>query len=138
MSAYGESIGIVDYKSSANLSQIVKVPDASRVVIACYCRSYTVARDWTAKDLVLNIAGTFEIDGYHGSLEYAGARPLAATALRFEETRSDRLVRLESPEWTVLHHSLVIDSLQLTAPGHMDVRVEPISMDELRGRGRAK
>jgi hypothetical protein len=123
----------VNYSSSASLTQKIPVKNAKTITIKCYCRSYTVIRNYEYKDIRLKIDGTFSIAGYHGSAEDAGAVPLKPEGLAFKVSRKHDSLTLKSPEWVYIHHSLYLDKLVVLAPDDdgIQVNVEQQGIGEL-------
>src|SRR5215203_7333045 len=69
---YGRGI---EYTDTAREVQAVEYGDAASVTIRCYCQSHRVEVDFKARNLTLDIKGTYSIGGYHGSAKDAGVRP---------------------------------------------------------------
>jgi len=80
------------------------------------------------------VRGTYSIEGYHGSRQDAGAKPIASSDFEFQSSETNNVLTLESPEWTYLHHTLLIDELEIIVPFVLKVHVDQFSFDELEGR----
>jgi len=46
----------------------------------------------------------------------------------------DNVAILESPEWIYIHHSLLIDELEVKVPFDLKFKVDQLSFDELENR----
>lgn len=127
---YGRGI---EFEDTASQKQVVELGDAGAAIIRCYCQSHRVKVDYSAKAITLRIMGTYSIGGYHGSKADAGAEPIPDGALHFSQERSENKIVLDSAEWQYIHHSLVIDSLEVTTP--VQVHFEHYTYEQLYGRG---
>jgi hypothetical protein len=126
---YGRGIEFTD---KANQTQSIDIGDAGAATIRCYCQSHRVEMDFKAREITLEIAGTYSIGGYHGSAEDAGARPIPEKALHFSFRREGQVVILESPEWEYIHHSFLIDDLVVRSP--IPVHFEHFAYEQLENR----
>ena len=125
----------ISYLSSDTYKQKVSTKDISSITIQCYCSTYSVVRKYDTKDLTLNIWGTFSIGGYQGFVEDAGAAPLKPEQLSFAVSNDNGSLTLSSPEWSQIHHALLIDKLEVHAPlGGMHIKVEQLKYTDLEGR----
>jgi hypothetical protein len=124
----------VFYSSTATVRQTITINDNEAITIRCYCPQYTVRRESDSDSITLVVRGTYSIEGYHGSRQDAGAKPIASSDLEFQSSEADNVLTLESPEWIYLHHTLLIDELEIIVPFVLKVHVDQLSFDELVGR----
>jgi hypothetical protein len=108
--------------------------DSEVVVESSMPEAKVVVQRGISPEVVLDIAGRFSIVGYHGSREKAGVRDLSGPELGFSVSRPDDTLTLSSPEWTFIHHALLIDHLTITLPESIAIRFRQLSSDQLEGR----
>jgi hypothetical protein len=126
---YGRGI---EYTDTAREVQAVEYGDATAVTIRCYCQSHRVVVDFKARNVSLDIKGTYSIGGYHGSAEDAGVRPIPAKALHFSSRREGSVLVLDSPEWEYIHHSFLVDNVIVTSS--LPVHFEHLTYEQLYDR----
>ena len=121
-----------DFAVTGKITQSITIENDLPVVIRCYCENRTINKNPNENILELKITGTHASVGYHGEQE----KPefISPGLLRFVEKRNSEGLILESREYTYIHHAYIINSLQISAPAETEVRVMPLSLEELEGR----
>jgi hypothetical protein len=126
---------VVFFQSSQSHRQIVPLVNDTEVVVeSSMPQAKIVVQRGISPEVVLDITGRFSIAGYHGSRENAGVQDLSGPELAFTLSRSNGTLTLSSPEWTFLHHALLIDSLTITLPESIALRARQLSSDQLENR----
>ena len=127
--------GQVFFESSQSHRQIVQLMNDTEVVVeSSMPEAKVVVQRGMASEVVLDITGRFSIAGYHGPRENAGVQDLSGPELAFTLSRPDGTLTLSSPEWTFIHHALMIDHLTITLPESIALRLRQLSSDQLEGR----
>jgi hypothetical protein len=132
-----DSARLVNFQDRDSQIQRVKLDGARRVILECYCRRRKIAiiRPLAGEPMTLRIDGLYNINGYHGTREDAGARPIPPEALHFTRTDEDGVIRMRSTEWRFMHHKLVVESLRVEVPSGVMVQFALLT-DEALGERR--
>jgi hypothetical protein len=120
---------------SQSYHQAIQLTTETEVVVeSSMPEAKVVVQRGIDRQVILDITGRFSIAGYQGSREKAGARDLSGPELAFSVSRSTGTLTLSSPEWTYIHHALLLDHLTITLPESITLQIRRISSDQLEGR----
>jgi hypothetical protein len=123
----------VFFESRQSYRQAIQLMTESEVVVeSSLPEAKVVVQRGVDRQVILDITGRFSIAGYQGSREKAGALDLSGPELAFGVSRSTGTLTLSSPEWTYIHHGLLLDHLTIALPESIALRIRRI--DQLEGR----
>lgn len=123
----------ISFESRQSHRQVVHLMGAREIVLesSLLDTDVVVQRGDTA-EVILIIAGRYSIAGFHGSRARANARDLTGPELAFTVSRAPNTLILSSPEWTYIHHSLLIERLTITLPESISLKFSRVM--SLEGR----
>jgi hypothetical protein len=125
----------VFFDSSQAYHQAIRLMSETEVIVESSMPQEKVeVQRGTDGQVILSIVGRFSIAGYHGSRADAGAHAITGSDVAFRVSRTPDTLTLSSPEWTYIHHALLIDRLTIALPDAMAITFRRISSDELEGR----
>ena len=123
------------FESTQSHRQAVQLMGETEVVLeSSLPEANVVIQRGGAANVMLDITARYSIAGYHGSRENAGARDLSGPELAFRISRAPGTLTLSSPEWTYIHHALLIKQLTVTLPESTALKLRRLSSRELEGR----
>jgi len=112
--------------------QIIDAKDIKAIHIHCYCKSGFVRKISTDNKIAVRVVGTQSSVGYHGSQDIP--KDIPEKLLSFKESRNGSFLKLESREYTFIHHAYLIDFLEVSAPEKVKIIKLPLRWNELQGR----
>jgi hypothetical protein len=124
----------IHFMDTATQVQRVRLGNAHKVVIECFCPVREVTYFGARDELTLRITGAYSISGYHGSREDAGAVSIPRGALHLVRREEGAVLRLLSREYHYIHHTLKLPKVRVRAPEGVEVVFEPVSEEQLDGR----
>jgi len=125
----------VFFESTQSHRQAVPLMGETEVVLESSLPSANVViQHGGAANVTLDMTARYSIAGYHGSRENAGARELSGPELAFRISRSADTLTLSSPEWTYIHHALLIKQLTVTLPEAIALKLRRLLSRDLEGR----
>jgi hypothetical protein len=125
----------VFFESKQSYRQAIELMRETEVVVeSSMPEAKVIVQRGIDRQVILDITGRFSIAGYHGSRQNAGARDLAGPELAFRVSRTTGTLMLSSPEWTFIHHALLIDHLTIALPESITLKIRRLTGDELEDR----
>jgi len=121
-----------DFTVSGSLEQSINIEGIQTIQIYCYCESGFVIKDSLNKTPSLKVNGTHGSGGYHG--EQKIPKEVSKGLLSFKETRIGSTLKLESHEYTYIHHAYLINHLEIFVPPTINVELIRLKHRELEGR----
>lgn len=121
-----------DFTVSGSLEQSINIEGIQNIEIHCYCESGLERKDSLDESLSLKVNGTHSSVGYHG--EQKIPEEVSKNLLSFKETRNGTTLKLESHEYTYIHHAYFINHLEILVPSTIDVELIKLKRPELEGR----
>ncbi len=120
-------LGQVFFESSQSYRQAIQLTTETQVVVeSSMPEAKVIVQRGIDRQVILDITGRFSITGYQGSREKAGALDLSGPELAFGVSRSTGPLTLSSPEWTYIHHALLLDHLTMTLPESITLQIRRI------------
>lgn len=118
-----------DFSISGNTVQRVALDGATHVIVRCYCVTRAARTEVDAADVVLRIAVNYGSLGYHGKQNKPAQ--IDDERMHFASSRDGDALVLESREWTMIHHALIVSAVDIVVPDGIGVRFEPITSSAL-------
>lgn len=121
-----------DYAVTGSVEKSIDLEGVQTVQIYCYCESEFTRTESFDDKLTLKVIGTERSVGYHGPQETPNE--VSDAMLNFKETRIGSTLKLESHEYFFIHHSYLIDHLEISAPARIEIRLNQLEYNKLQGR----
>jgi hypothetical protein len=121
-----------DFKVTSKFVQHIPVPSSHKVVVSCYCSNRTSAESDTVRDIELHFVGSLSSVGYHGNQKSPTAVPI--DLMQFKVSEQPDELKVESKEFTYIHHAFFLNNLEVLYPPGVTVSFEPVPSSALEGR----
>jgi hypothetical protein len=121
-----------DFLVSSSHTQSVPIAGSRRVVVSCYCPTSSATESSTIDELQLRVAGSYSSVGYHGHQERP--RTVPVELMQFKVSEDNDELRLESREFTFIHHRFLLNRVEVLYPIGTTVTFEPVPGSALEGR----
>jgi hypothetical protein len=121
-----------DFFVSSSYTQVIPLGGSKKVVVSCYCPTSTATESSTIDELQLRVVGSYSSVGYHGHQQRPSAVPV--DLMQFKASEDNDELRLESREFTFIHHRFLLNRVEVLYPVGTTVSFEPVPGSELEGR----
>ena len=128
----GGYVNPTDYGIKGSFDTSINIDGIQTIQIYCYCESVILKSESSGKNLSLKVFGTKSSQGYHGSQKIP--EEISDETLNFKETRIGPTLKLESHEFTYIHHSFLIKQLEISVSPWVAIQLNKIGYHELDGR----
>ena len=121
-----------DFYVSSSYVQHIARENIRKLVVNCFCYAKKATESSAVKDLEFQVVGSYSSMGYHGKQDTPKSVPIEFLA--FKVSGKQDVARAESHEFTFIHHSFILTSVEVIYPPGVTVVFEPVPESELEGR----
>jgi hypothetical protein len=121
-----------DYSVEDSITQTIPVTNINYLVIECTCTDSVQIKEGKNDVIVAKITGEVSSVGYHG--DQTTPDEIGEKMLSFKVRITADTLRLISKEWQHIHHSFLIEELELEIPRGVKYEFVKVTWDELNDR----
>ncbi|MCL5246242.1 hypothetical protein M4I21_10515 [Cellulophaga sp. 20_2_10] len=127
VSCKGQDISINDF-----ITQKLEAKNKKLLIIECYCDNGVTVKKTDDTLVIIKVKGNLSSLRYHG--RQTAPKKIDTETLAFKVVETNDTLTIISKEWTRVHHSYVIQDLQISIPKHMTYELKKIAGVNLEGR----
>jgi hypothetical protein len=121
-----------DYSIEGSMTQTVNVENIDYLVIECYCDKGVDITESPTNTIRIDVKGSSTSVGYHG--EQKTPNNIGEQTLSFKTEVKNHTLRLVSKEWKYIHHSYLINELDIQIPKKIKYEIVKIPERQLVGK----
>jgi hypothetical protein len=121
-----------DYSVEDSMTQTIPATNINYLVIECTCTDSVRIKEGKGDIIVAKIRGEGSSVGYHG--DQTAPDEIGEKMLSFKVKANADTLRLISKEWAHIHHSFVIEELELEIPQGLKYELVKVRWEELNDR----
>lgn len=121
-----------DYEVEGSITQTISATDIQYLTIECYCQDGIQVTTTDDTIITAKIDAVLKSVGFHG--DQTAPEEIGEKMLSFKTEIKGDTLRLVSKEWTYIHHSYLIEELELEIPERVIYSVDTIHWRDLKDR----
>jgi hypothetical protein len=121
-----------DYSVEDSMTQTIPAANIKFLIIECTCTDSVRIKEGKNDVIVAKITGEESSVGYHG--DQTTPDEIGETMLSFKTRINADTLRLISKEWAHIHHSFLIEELELEIPRGLPYKLVKVTWEELNDR----
>jgi hypothetical protein len=121
-----------DYSIEDSMTQTIPAANIKFLIMECTCADSVRIKEGKNDIIVAKITGEESSVGYHG--DQTAPDEIGEKMLSFKVRINGDTLRLISKEWAYIHHSFLIEELELEIPPGLKYEFVKVTWDELHRR----
>lgn len=121
-----------NYVVTESLKQSIDIKNPKYLIVECYCKNGVDILKSKENKITVDVTGTLISEGYHG--KQTKPKDIGKETLSFKSEYKNDTLRIISNEWTLHHHSYLIEELRVSIPYNLEYQIVKIKGAQLEGR----
>jgi hypothetical protein len=114
-----------DYSVEDSITQTIPAANINLLIIECTCTDTVRIKEGEDDVIVARISGELSSVGYHG--DQTAPDEIGEKMLSFKVRVNGDTLHLISKEWSHIHHTFLIEKLELEIPRHLKYELVNVS-----------